>query len=289
VRLPPFEVHRPTSVAEVLALRSQLGEEAALYAGGTELLLVMKLELADYSHLIDLKRVADLGKLTVDETTVTIGSTVTHLQLESNPEVRRAFPALAAMAAGIGNVRVRNSGTLGGNLAFADPHSDPATFLTATGGLVDLVDASGSRTITVEEFTTGAYTTVLDTAGLLRAVRVPVPGPDATVVHRHVRFRERPAVTVTVLVRKSGGEVLSARVAVGSVCAVPTRIQEVERLVVDRPGGFEELVREAVASAVDPVEDLDGSIRYKRHLAGEIVVRSLREALDGAPGEMQWN
>ncbi len=289
MKLPPFEVHRPASVSEVVELRSQLGDEAALYAGGTELLLVMKLELADYAHLIDLKRVAELGQLAMDEATVTIGSTVTHLQLESSPDVRRAFPALASMAAGIGNVRVRNSGTLGGNLAFADPHSDPATFLTAAGGLVDLIDASGRRSVAVEEFTIGAYTTVVGDAEVIGSVRVPVPGPDTTVVHRHVRFRERPAVTVTVLVRKAGDEVMSARVAVGSVCPVPIRLTDVEQLVIDRPTDMDRAIREAVASAVDTVEDLDGSVRYKEHLAGEIVVRCLAEAIDGRPGGTPWS
>ena len=289
MKLPPFEVHRPASVAEVLTLRSELGDEAALYAGGTELLLVMKLELADYSHLIDLKRVTELGRLTVDDDSVTIGSAVTHLQLESSPEVRRSFPALAAMAAGIGNVRVRNSGTLGGNLAFADPHSDPATFLTATGGLVELASSSGRRTVAAEDFTTGAYTTVLADTEVLESVRVRIPEPDTTIVHRHVRFRERPAVTVTVLIRKAGDEVADARIAVGSVCAVPMRMTVVEQLLIDRPSDFEMPAREAVASAVDAVEDLDGSIRYKEHLAGEIVVRCVREAIDGGPGEMTWN
>jgi aerobic carbon-monoxide dehydrogenase medium subunit len=292
VKLPPFEVHRPTSVTEAVALRSELGDDSVLYAGGTELLLIMKLELAYYSHLIDLKRVAELGGVTISDHEIRIGATVTHLELESDAEVCRTFPALSDMAGRIGNVRVKNSGTLGGNLAFADPHSDPATFLTAAGGAVEVMDGTGStRTVPVEDFTIAPYTTVLDDSELISAVTVPRPGPGTTVTHQHLRFRERPAVTATAVVTRDGGEVVEARVAVGSVCSVPTRLAAVESLVVEQSAGMDDAIRQATAVAIDPVEDLDGSPDYKRHLAGEIVFRCVSSALGRPPrrSEDLWN
>ncbi|MEX0700363.1 MAG: FAD binding domain-containing protein [Acidimicrobiia bacterium] len=292
MKLPRFEIHRPTSVTDAVELRADLGDDSVLYAGGTELLLIMKLELAFYSHLIDLKRVADLGDLTVSDQEVSIGSTVTHLQVESSPGIRRSFPALVAMIGRIGNSRVRNSGTLGGNLAFADPHSDPATFLTAVGGTVHLADAEGStRTVPVAEFTLAPYTTVLRQSELISSLTVPVPNRETTVVHHHLRFRERPAVTATAVIRREMGEVAEARVAVGSVCSVPTRLPAVESLTVDQSGGLEEAIRHATAATIDTVEDLDGSPDYKRHLAGVTVARCVSAALGRPPGEgeIEWS
>lgn len=273
-------------------MKADLGDGAAFYVGGTELLLIMKLGLAEYSHLIDLKRVGGLNELAVSDDEIAIGAAVSHLTIETNPEVRRVFPSMSEMFAGIGNLRVRNSGTIGGNLAFADPHSDPATFFTAVGATADVVDPTGvTRRIQISKLTLAPYTTDLEENELITSLTVPVPGPDVTVAHRHLRFRERPAVTATVVVRKVAEEVAEARVAVGSVCPIPIRLPEVEVLVMERPAGVEAAIREAVAAAVETWEDLDGSPDYKRHLAGVIVARCVFSAISDPETERitRWN
>ena len=293
MKLAPHQVHRPTSVADALGLLGELGDDAVLYAGGTELLLVMKLGLADYRHLIDLKRVEGIPGIEFDNDRVTIGSTVTHLQVERDATVRRRFPALATMVSGIGNLRVRNTGTLGGNLAFADPHSDPATFLTALDGTVSIANSLGAtRECPVAELTLGAYTTVLAENEMITTISVPLPQPGTAIVHKHVRFRERPALTITVSLRRSGEELADVRVSVGSVCAAPVRLEAVERLVRDQGTDVGSAIRQATMEQIEPVDDLDGSAAYKSHLMGEMVVRCVEAALDSstrATGGSQWN
>ena len=282
MKLPRFQIHRPTSIAEALELRGKLGDTAVFYAGGTELLLIMKLGLGDYSHLVDLKRIEGLAVLEATNDEMVVGAAVTHLELESNPIVREVLPALAAMSARIGNTRVRNSGTIGGNLAFADPHSDPATFLTAVGASVNLTALDGStRRVLARDFTLAPYTTGLAQDELVTSVSIPIPDSGTRVSHQHLRFRERPAVVATVSIRQSNGMTVSA-VAVGGVCGAPVRLATVESLIAERPAGLAGLIAESTAASVEPIEDLDGSAEYKRHLAGTVVARCVMDALGEA-------
>src|SRR6185312_8684166 len=127
--LPPFDLHRARSLDEAHELLERYGEDAAVVCGGTELLLLLKLGFAAYGHLVDVKGIEELGGVRVDNGTLLIGATATHREIERSPAVLERLPALAAMERDVANIRVRNVGTLGGNLCFSDPHSDPATFL----------------------------------------------------------------------------------------------------------------------------------------------------------------
>jgi aerobic carbon-monoxide dehydrogenase medium subunit len=222
--LPPFELHRPTTVDEATGLLDELGDDAVVYSGGTELLLVMKLGFSDYSHLVDVKRIAELHRLEASEDLLEVGAAVTHRQAERSPVVRERWPAFASMERHVGNLRVRVMGTIGGNLCFADPHSDPATFLLATGGTLVCRRGDGpARELPVEDFWEGPYRTALGPGELVTAVRLPHPGAGAGIAHEKISLHERPAVTVTCLAHVADGQVSSARVAVGSVGNRPQR------------------------------------------------------------------
>jgi carbon-monoxide dehydrogenase medium subunit len=280
VKLPPFEIHRPPTLEAASDLLERLGDEAVPYAGGTELLLVMKLGLAEYGHLVDLKGIPELGRLGAENGRLEIGAGVTHRALERSPLVRARWPALAEMERGVANVRVRVAGTLGGNLSFADPHSDPATFLLAVGAEVELAGPAGRRRMPLQDYVLGPYETALGPAELLVAVRVPEPAPGTGVVHRKMAFNERPAVTVTVVARAEGEEVVDAAIAVGSVGLVPTRIPEAEAALVGGVGPSALAASsEAAAAAAEPVEDRNGSPEYKRQLVRVLVGRAAGEAV----------
>src|SRR6266581_3581681 len=139
-----FDVHKAASVAEAVTLRQQFGEDAAIYAGGTELLLAMKMGVARWPHLIDVKPIASLSEISVTKDTLRIGATATHWDIERNPLVAKAIPALAELEA---NVRVRAAGPLAGNVAFGEPHADPPPMLIALGARVALDGASRSRSL----------------------------------------------------------------------------------------------------------------------------------------------
>src|SRR5262245_50779698 len=175
--LEPFQIHRPHSVGEATELLARHGDEAAVYAGGTELLVVMKEGLTHFPHLIDVKAIPGLREITYDAARreLAIGAVATHRQIERSPLVRENLPALADLEANVANVRVRSAGTIGGNLCFAEPHSDPATLLMALGAGLTLSSAEGSREIAVANFFTGLMETVRQDDEMLTAIHVPVP------------------------------------------------------------------------------------------------------------------
>lgn len=287
--LPPFELHRPDSVAEASRLLDELGDDAVVISGGTELLLVMKLGFADHPHLVDVKRIAELRRLEASGDLLEVGAAVTHREIERSPVVRERWPALAAMERLVGNLRVRNMGTIGGNLCFADPHSDPATFLLATGGSLVCRRGDGpARELSIDEFVQGPYYTALEPGELVTAVRVPDPGPGVGIAHEKMSLHERPAVTVTCLARVEDGQIRSARVAVGSVGTRPARAGDAEAVLTgaaaDGLNGRAGEAADAAAAAADPVEDANGSVEYKCQLVRVLGERCVRAAVESARG-----
>ncbi|HET8528439.1 MAG TPA: FAD binding domain-containing protein [Gaiellaceae bacterium] len=263
--LSDFRLHRPASVEEAVQLRAELGDGAALYAGGTELLLALKLGVLEYEHLIDLKRIPALKGIEVRDGALRIGAGATHREIETSPLVAEHLPALSTLARHVANVRVRAAGTLAGNLAFAEPHADPAALLVALGATVELVGSDGPRSLPVEEFVLGAYETDLGEDELIEAFVVPLPQLETRATYLKFQVLERPTVGVAAVARNGG----APTVVVGAVDEKPVRVEatgEVDAYV------------DAAREAVDPVDDLSGSAEYKRHLTGVLVRRAL-EAL----------
>jgi carbon-monoxide dehydrogenase medium subunit len=260
--LSDFQLHRPASVEEAVQLRAELGDGAALYAGGTELLLAMKLGVLDYEHLIDVKRIEVLRGIEVRDGALWIGAATTHREIETSPVVQERVPAFARLERHVANVRVRAAGTLAGNLAFGEPHADPAALLSALDASIELAGPDGRRAVPVAEFIVGAYETQLAEDELIEAVVVPLPTADTRATYLKFQVLERPTVGVAAVARNGGAPI----VVVGAVDERPIRI--------DATGDVDDYVNAAV-EAVDPVDDLSGSAEYKRHLTGVMVRRAL--------------
>jgi carbon-monoxide dehydrogenase medium subunit len=278
VTLPPFDLHRVQSAEEARELLLRFGDDAAVMCGGTELLLLLKLGFAAYGHLVDIKGIRELGGISAENGALVVGATATHREIERSGLVLERLPALAAMARRVANIRVRSVGTLGGNLCFSDPHSDPATFLLA----LDAEAEYERRRVPLAEFLVGPYQTALEAGQLLRAVRIPIPPAGTGIVHKKLAFHERPAATVTCAVRAANGRVEEARIAVGSVGARAARASEAERVLTGADvGDVDALTRaaELAAEASEPVEDANGSVDYKANLVRVLVERGVREAL----------
>lgn len=282
--LPRLVLERPRTLEEASALLAERGDDAALYAGGTELLLALKLRVLRHGCLVDLKRIPGLAGVAEDAGgALALGALATHRALERDPLVRRRLPAYAALSADVGNVRVRVAGTLGGNLAFAEPHADPPTLLAALGARVRLVGPDGSRECAVGDFVTGAYQTARGPAEILAAVVVPPVPPGAGVGYARFAWLERPTAAAAVMLEPAGAaRIGAARVWVGAVGPRPVRVEAVEAAlrgcaVVDLDDALAAgAERAAAALAVDA--DLHGSADYKRHLAAVLVRRAVRAA-----------
>jgi aerobic carbon-monoxide dehydrogenase medium subunit len=285
--LQPFQLHEPTTVAEASSLLRRLGDDARIYAGGTELLLAMKQGLLRYQHLVNIKPIG-LDGVAFDEAggRLRLGATATHRAVERSDVIGRRYPMLAMMERHLANVRVRAVGTVGGNLSFAEPHSDLATVLLLYDATVTIGGAAGRRTIGIADLLLDAYTTALAADELLLEIDVPALPAGAGAAYQKFAFFERPSVGVGAVLIPSaeGAGVGEARLAVGCVGPVPRRVADAERVLAGVPlrrAAFERAAAEAadaVRRACDPVDDLYGSADYKRHLAGVFTERTLSAA-----------
>ena len=292
-------MHEPETVADAVSLLGQYGIDAALYAGGTELLLAMKEGLLRYSHLVNLKTVPGLDGLEYGRSTgeLHIGPAVTHRALELSPEVAAQYPLIAKAEASVANVRVRNVGTLCGNLCFAEPHSDPAAFLLLYDARVEVQGATGNRTIPLDRLVLGPYETCLEEGEMLTSVSVPQVGPEMKAAYQKFGYHQRPTLGLGVAVRLENGSVAEARVAVGSVGPKPVRVPEAEELlqgedVGDLLGAASQsgasVLYEAgrlAAKAAQPMDDLHGAADYKEHLVRVFLERVFAEAVGAAPAD----
>jgi carbon-monoxide dehydrogenase medium subunit len=277
--LRAFDLHRPETIAEAGTLLAER-PDAALYAGGTELLLLMKAGLVRPADVIDVKRIAELGGLVETDGALTIGATVTHRTLERSEIVRTRWPLVAGVATHVANVRVRTVGTVGGNLAFADPHSDLATLFLVFDATVRLATASGSRELPLADFVRGPYETARHPDELLTGVRLRAWPPSTVAVYVKFGLYERPTLGLALAVTLDAGDrVVGARLAVGCVSARPHRIAEAERALLDQRlttlGGALDDCGALAAAAVDPVSDLHGGADYKRELTRVFARRAL--------------
>ena len=281
----PFTLHEPTSAAEASALLLERGEAARLYAGGTELLLVMKGGFLPCDHLVNVKTIPGMDAIALDGGALVIGAAATHAAIESTPLVRERFSLLAQVERRVANVRVRNVGTLAGNLCFAEPHSDPAALLLLYDAEATVEGASGERRIPIADLQTGPYETALEPGEVMTAIRVrPLPN-DARAAYLRFGIHHRPTIGVGAMLRVVDGVVAEARLSLGSVPPMARRLLEAEALLVGERAERLNAESSAVAAAgdaaaarADAVNDLHGSAEYKRHLARVFVRRAITQA-----------
>jgi aerobic carbon-monoxide dehydrogenase medium subunit len=280
--LRKFAIHQPKTVAEASQMLSEFGDKGRLYAGGTELLLAMKHDLLRYEHLVDVKTVSDLNKIELKNGSLVIGSTITHRAIERSTVVKQNLPVLAEMENHVANVRVRASGTLGGNLCFAEPHSDPATLLLALGAKAQVQGKTGTRSVAIDELITGAYETSLANDELLSAVEIPLPAKTQRAAYLKFQLKERPTLGLALVLDVDGEQITKATAVVGSVSVVPTRSDKADDLLTGARSQVEKQLGDAahaLAEAADPIDDLEGSAEYKRHLIGVFLRRAFSKAL----------
>jgi aerobic carbon-monoxide dehydrogenase medium subunit len=283
--LRPFRLEEPESVKDVSELLGRFGESAKLYAGGTELLLAMKEGLVHYERLINVKNVRGLNEVASDNGIVRIGALCTHHQLESSPLLQQKLAALVQLEQNVANVRVRQVGTLGGNLCFAEPHADPGILLVALGATMVAEKSSSKREIPVEEFCVDAYETALEADEVLTEIQVPVPAAKSGVTYLKFGYLERPSVGVAVALQVNGGgkSVHDIKIAVGCAGPAPRRVREAEEQIkgksVDEAKVNILKAGEIAGRAAQAISDLHGSQEYKEHIVGVLLKRAFQNAL----------
>ena len=266
--IPAFELSRPTSLDEAV---KQLLDGGVPYVGGTELVAAMQIGLVSPPHLVDLKRVDGLSGMQVTDGMLSIGASTRHEEIAASTLVKTHAPLLAAACSVLGNQRVRSTGSIGGNICFADPRSDVTTTLFALGASVVLFAADGRRTIPIDEFVLGEMDTDCQDGELLEAILIPT-----TQVH-HEYLRHQPAEYPTVCIALVQDETPSDAPLTIVVGAVGERPQVFTAPSVD------EIDIESILPELDVIEDLNGTEEYKRHLVGVFIGRAvtkMKENLD---------
>lgn len=278
----------PTTFAEAATLLTEYGEDAKLIAGGTAVVLMMGQKLINPSALISLGRIPDADFIRQEDDGLHIGALSLLGQIARSPQAAGFHPALAHAFGVVGNVRIRNQATLGGNLAEADYASDPPAMLLALDAQVSTVSPSGERQIPLKEFFLGFYTTALAEDEILTEVHIPQLPESANTAYLKFTSRsaeDRPCVGVAAVADLSpNGVCIDLRVAVGAAVETPQRLPDVEAQAVG-----EELndtliahIAEEYAQTLDPLEDARGSAWYRREMIGVFVRRALTEVRDAS-------
>jgi carbon-monoxide dehydrogenase medium subunit len=280
-----FRLEEPKNIAEVSELLGRFGDSAKVYAGGTELLLAMKEGLVQYERLVNVKGVSGLNEVRQDNGSVQIGALCTHHELENSPILKQTLPALAKLEENVANVRVRQVGTLGGNLCFAEPHADPGTLLIALGARLAAEKVGGKREISAESFFVDAYETALDADEVLSQIIVPVPAQPSGVCYMKFGYLERPSVGVAVVLNLNAAktQIEDVKIAVGCAGPAPKRVPEAEALLkgksIDEASRNISAAGETSGRASQAISDLHGAQDYKEHIVQVLLKRSFQDAL----------
>lgn len=281
---PQFEYHRASSLDEAISLLSE-HSGAKLLAGGHSLLPAMKLRVSDPGVLIDIGRVGDLSGISKSKGSIRIGALTTHSTIAAS----EAVPAGLAEAAGmVGDPQVRNRGTIGGNVAHADPASDLPTVLTALGATFHAASSEGERSISAEDFFTGLLETALAEGEILTAVEVPVEGKGTGSAYAKLASQASryamvgAAATLTI----KDGKCESAGVAIGGLTHSARRAPSVEAALVGNKLDADTIA--AAAKAVqndlgdDILGDIHASVDYRKAMAPVYVRRAIVAAAERA-------
>jgi aerobic carbon-monoxide dehydrogenase medium subunit len=264
-----FEYERPASVADALGMLTRHGDGARLLAGGHSLIPLMKLRLAAPETLIDLAGIPEMSGIREEGDQIVIGAMTTHRQLADSELAARECPVLAETAAGVGDMQVRNRGTVGGSIAHADPHGDLPAVLVALGGEVIVEGSGGRRTIAAEELFVDYLTTSISDDEILTEVRAPKLRRAA-----YVKFNRRLQdwAVVGVAAAILGSE---ARIAISGVGSRPTRATAAEQAW----NGSNPVQAALLAgSGLKPPTDTASSAEYRVHLANVLTRRALEAA-----------
>jgi carbon-monoxide dehydrogenase medium subunit len=282
-----FDYYRARSIREAGTLLQQ-HPGAKLLAGGHSLIPLMKLRLAAPPAVIDIGEIAELKGISVSGGTIRIGALTTHTELATSPELRGACPLLAEAAGVVGDPAVRNRGTIGGNIAHADPGSDLPPVLLALGARFQVTGPGGDRTVDAASFFTGTMETALGADEVLTAIEIPAgAGGRASAYAKFQHPASRYAVIgVAAALTLDGGRCRSAAVALGGLAPRPLRAAAVERALAGAS-----LSDDAIAGAAgrvaddlgaDLLGDLYASAEYRRAVAPVWVKRALSTAASRA-------
>jgi carbon-monoxide dehydrogenase medium subunit len=282
-----FEYHAPKTVAEAISLLQQHGDEAKILAGGHSLLPAMKLRLAAPGVLIDINKIDELRGVVINGS-VNVGSMTTWAAMMNDEGLKGACAVLSEAVAQIGDIQVRNRGTIGGSLAHADPAADLPAVVLALDAQIRTQGPNGERTIAASDFFTDMLTTALEPNELITAIVFPRLGAGEGAAY--VKF-PHPAsryaiVGAAAYVKLDGGAISACRVAVTGAGPMAVRLSSVEQALMGGDGSADS-IKAATGNAGDGMDvlgDIHASEEYRRAMVGVYARRAITKAIEAAKG-----
>jgi carbon-monoxide dehydrogenase medium subunit len=279
-----FDYLEPATLSEAFSLLQQHGDDARVIAGGTSLIIWMRQRLLMPKMVIGLGRIPEFDTITFDrQEGLRIGAGARHRDIELSPAVKQHYPLLHETFRKVAQPRIRNMGTIGGNLAGGDPLTDPGASLIALDAELTLASSNATRTVSVEDFFVDYYQTALEPGELLTEIRVPPPQRPGW---SHIKFTPRSVedfatVGVAMTLRAKAGSCEDVRLALNSVASTIIRAKRAEDVLRGQRLSDDLLreVGEIAASEVDPMDDNRGSADYKRDLVKVLVRRAAEQAI----------
>ncbi len=277
-----FNYHRAKSVDEAISMLQEHGDMAKLLAGGHSLVPAMKLRLNMPEILIDISRIDTLRSISEHGHEIAIGSMVTHHEIARSAPLQKKIPMMCEAAELIGDVQVRNAGTLGGSIAHADPAADWPAVLLALDAKISVKGPGGERIIAAEDFFSGFYMTALEPGELITAVHIPVPPSGSRMSYqKFMQPASRFAIVGCAAVVSGNGTSDHVRIAFTGVSEAPFRDKGVEAALKGKPANAEHIAKasEKAAEGVSIMGDHFASESYRRHLARVFAKRALMAAV----------
>ncbi len=277
----PFEYHRPSSLGEAVVLLGRL-DDARLLAGGHSLIPMMKLRLAQPSHLIDLGGVKELKGVSVAGDQISIGAMTTQHEIIASAALAEAAPILREAAQQIADPQVRSMGTLGGNAANGDPGNDMPALMMALGATYVLSGPAGERLVAARDYYLGIYETALQPGEILAEVRIPAPPKPHGWAYEKLKRKvgDYATAAAAVVMTVSGGRVATCAIALTNVADRPLLAADAARAVIGTALDRQSLKQaaDAVEAIAAPAEDGRGSVEYRTKMAGVMTRRALDRA-----------
>lgn len=289
MKAPAFDYIKPRSLDHVFSLLTEYGDEARLLAGGQTLLATLNMRLSEPALLIDINAIAELRGITVQSGALRIGALVTHSEIEASALVAAHAPLLTMAAPHIAHRAIRNLGTWGGSIAYADPAAEWPTCLAALDGVVVARSATSERRIPAQDFFLDLYTTALVEGEIIVACELPLCTPRDVFLFDELarRHGDYAIVGLALVARRVDTGLQGVRLAFLGLGTTPVRGRAAEVVLEGRvlTSALIDLVVEALKGELNPLADLTNSSATKRHLACVLARRAMTTLLQESPHE----
>jgi len=282
-----FEYDAPSTLEEAIGLLQQHGEDAKILSGGHSLIPMMKLRLASPERVIDINGIPGLSYIREEGGVLKIGAVTRESELEHSELLKKKFPIFADVTKLIADPQVRNMGTIGGNLAHGDAANDHPAAMLALHATVIATGPGGKRSIPIDEFFLGFYTTALEQTEILTEIQIPVPSKGTGSAYHKLERKVgdyATAGTAVQLTINDKGICTTIGIGLTNVNPIPLRATRSEQALLNKPLTDENIAAAAQMASEDcnPSADLRGDVEYKRAMVAVLVKRMIKKAIERA-------